>query len=697
VTYCLAVGLEDFGLGGAITMERFDGSSWSPVTITGVDTSKLYQLDAVTCWAADHCDVVGDNSTSTASSPSPIEVFTLSGSVWTGTSLPTTVQSTPAAISCSDAGDCVVISNADAGVYPQFAEYQLAGGAWSENISSIPSESSNAQVTGLSCTAPGRCEVVGDSIDVTTNWPMPLVGELKGGTWTFAEIQNYFSLSALSGVSCTSTTSCTASGLLEDATGAYHDVVATFDGTSWHLAELADAPGTKSNYLTGISCTAADTCVAVGSATDGAKNPQLILDTEVGGVWTPLATPEGAGGPRINLTGSDVSCPTTTSCVVLGSSTFGEPFQTPTLTTFSYTYDMVSLTSVVPPALYKSPYSGLTGLSCPTASSCVAVGYGEPAFESGQPIVETLTGASWSPTVLTVPGAAFAALEDVACRTTTNCVAVGLAETTTSGFHEEMLIATLGSTGWSTSTANPPAASPDGIFDSISCPSPSRCVASGTSGGLPFVGVLGGAGWTYRTLPLPKFRHQVDFSPTAVDCASASYCVNVGSTLGLRPFYDVYNGTTWTMHAISLPSSVSSFQPYSVSCPAVGYCVAVGSNKSQSVVATLSGGRWHVRQIPPPSGYIETAVSAVACQGVGSCEAVGAVFPVGTNSPLVPASFAIDASSITVSPMPATSANADDELNSVCRFGPGYAAAGAAVYFSTNFLLQLFPLVGTSS
>jgi hypothetical protein len=68
----------------------------------------------------------------------------------------------------------------------------------------------------------------------------------------------------LDAVSCASTTACTAVGHYLTATNAYAMLAETGNGTSWTVQSAPTPSGTTIAGLTGISCTSTSACTAVG-------------------------------------------------------------------------------------------------------------------------------------------------------------------------------------------------------------------------------------------------------------------------------------------------------------------------------------------------------------------------------------------------------------------------------------------------
>jgi hypothetical protein len=142
-------------------------------------------------------------------------------------------------------------------------------------------------------------------------------------------------------------------------------------------------------------------------------------------VWTafPSQTPPHGG------TLSGVSCPTTTTCYAIGGYATG-PFYA---ATFSERLTPANPGSFV---LVNSATPGfgadLFGLSCATTTTCYAVGRDFPMTNGPPfiPLVEELTFPSGVPTFVAVssqsPGGTYTGqLRGVSCPTTTTCYAVG--------------------------------------------------------------------------------------------------------------------------------------------------------------------------------------------------------------------------------------------------------------------------------
>jgi hypothetical protein len=68
----------------------------------------------------------------------------------------------------------------------------------------------------------------------------------------------------LSSVSCTAVNSCLAVGSYEASTGISQTLAERWNGTAWNISSTPNPTGATGSYLSGISCYTATLCTAVG-------------------------------------------------------------------------------------------------------------------------------------------------------------------------------------------------------------------------------------------------------------------------------------------------------------------------------------------------------------------------------------------------------------------------------------------------
>jgi hypothetical protein len=164
-------------------------------------------------------------------------------------------------------------------------------GAWSTVPAPVPAnawQTPAPSIHDLSCPAIGSCFAVGtyeNSHDAGT----ALLDSLSGGSWSAVQIPlppvGTYPVQ-LDGISCSSTTACTAVGFYatpEPGTGLGlgHPLAETLEGTTWTYTTppLPSGVTTRSADLAAVSCPADKRCAAVGSYGDGANNPVGLLES----------------------------------------------------------------------------------------------------------------------------------------------------------------------------------------------------------------------------------------------------------------------------------------------------------------------------------------------------------------------------------------------------------------------------------
>jgi hypothetical protein len=146
--------------------------------------------------------------------------------------------------------------------------------------------------------------------------------------------------------------------------GVYSTVVLERNGATWSLRSSKNVVD-ASNLLRDVSCPTITDCVAVGGTDPGAPNEQTLIQRFAAGVWTIEPSPNKAATDN-HLWG--VSCPSVTSCVAIGQS------QTSTKsTTLVATLDAGVWTQTPSPSK-GGTFNFLYGASCLNVDACVAGG-----------------------------------------------------------------------------------------------------------------------------------------------------------------------------------------------------------------------------------------------------------------------------------------------------------------------------------
>jgi hypothetical protein len=234
----------------------------------------------------------------------------------------------------------------------------------------------------------------------------------------------------VSSVSCASPGNCAADGsYYSDTAGHQQAFVVSQENGTWGTArQVAGNLNTGAiAFADTVSCGTAGNCSAGGSYTDGSRNGQAFVVSEVNGTWT--AAREVAG--RLNTNGAasvfSVSCPAAGSCAAGGD--------------YDYDYNWGFLvgekngawgTAINVPgvAALAFRYTDVISVSCAAAGSCAAGGdYETPGGSQG--FVASQHNGDWGKAI-TVPGLGAlnnkdgnAEVSSVSCPAAGTCVAGG--------------------------------------------------------------------------------------------------------------------------------------------------------------------------------------------------------------------------------------------------------------------------------
>jgi hypothetical protein len=174
-----------------------------------------------------------------------------------------------------------------------------------------------------------------------------------------------------------------------------------------------------------------------------------------------------------------------------------------------------------------------------------------------------------------------------------------------------------------------------GTLNAVACTTPTSCTAVGSTGSSGDTSTLAefwnGASWTVETTPNPAGGDNASLD--AVSCVSQSSCLAVGSYDigdGITLLAEIWNGTTWAIEAVPLPSGGLGGNLVGVSCTSASACTAVGyyadSANANAALAEIWNGSDFASETPPtPAGATTSIFDAVSCSSSPSvdCEAVG--------------------------------------------------------------------------
>lgn len=359
---------------------------------------------------------------------------------------------------CADSTDCTLVgpgglSEGHATVLTE------TSGTWGTPAAvTLPANATSAAHGGfsfleaLSCWSVGNCVAVGGyavtlgtGLDASPE-PEPMAVDEIGGTWQTAQeitlpSSANLQFGALDEVSCDATGDCTGIGFNEGidqstlATTASLIVTTQAMGdTTWTASATLPAPS-GSNFLdlpTALSCSGATTCTAIAygvNASDIVYRSEFL--SESSGTWSSVGTVGSVGGVIAGL--DAMSCPSAGDCLAVGSTTTG--VRQPVVDSESDGTWGAPRALPLPLLAPVSDEGDLNGVSCLTTTECVAVGDAESAKGGGNVVglIEATTGAGWSATYDEAPiktGSSLATvvqLGGVQCFSLTDCLTLGVA------------------------------------------------------------------------------------------------------------------------------------------------------------------------------------------------------------------------------------------------------------------------------
>jgi hypothetical protein len=346
------------------------------------------------------------------------------------------------AVSCPSPSGCVAVGE----YYSPGPRYALIerwnGSRWSIVRGPTPPAHTSADLSSISCRGASDCTAVGSSTRITpqpTTLPPPvrtLVERWNGSAWSIVTSPNPPAPSIrLAGIACSGAFACMAVGDSGSSLPLHVKTLAErWNGTQWIIVKSPNPVGAIYSSLSSISCTGDTECVAVGEYFPrGRRQSQnhAFIERWNGSAWTlmPSPTPRGSIGSYL----SAVSCTSRSDCVAVGTARYphrkGVSYGGPREHTLIERWDGSAWSIVHSPNPPGPSADGLAGVSCPSASDCIAVGVGgrltPPGSADGaRTLAEHWNGSGWA-IVNTLSPSANSDLSQAACPTASDCVAVG--------------------------------------------------------------------------------------------------------------------------------------------------------------------------------------------------------------------------------------------------------------------------------
>ena len=344
--------------------------------------------------------------------------------------------------------------------------------------------------------------------------------------------------SSLLGVSCTSSSACTAVGLSESTSVPKATTLAErWNGSTWEIQPTPDPAGTTSPVLRGVSCTSPSACTAVGFAQSATGVITTLAERWNGSTWEIQPTPNPVGSSISLLYG--VSCTSSSTCIATGefdSQTLAERWDGRTW-------------EILPTPNPSATFNEFRAVSCTSANACTAVG-DYSASTAVQTLAERWNGRNWEIQPTPSPAAAgYSTLLGVSCAKRRACTAVGTYFDRTGA--EFMLAEGSHRSTWEIQPIANPADATRSSLSGVSCLTRRACTAVGS----------------------------YDTSPPGTGTAFAG-----NATLAERS-----HGSSWEIQPTPNPATTTTINLAGVSCATLRTCTAVGVNGIPSGVTLAEG------------------------------------------------------------------------------------------------------------
>jgi hypothetical protein len=351
----------------------------------------------------------------------------------------------------------------------------------------------DGQLFATSCSSASACSAVGSYASSTTGLPMPLAERFNGTSWQQQAIPVPAGTqwADLSGVSCPASFSCVAVGTLH-ISGISHAWVMAWNGSAWQQQTAAIPPGSKVSGLASVACQSSVVCTAVGNYALYQKPSQTLAEAWNGAQWQLESSPNTSANTN-----------------------------------------------------------KLLSVACSSASSCLAVGYGDDTSGVERPLAERWGGTAWQIQPTPNPGGSGALLQGVACATSTSCTAVGATSTSAS---QQTLAEHYDGSAWLIQPTPAPRGAAASSLAGIACPASGSCLAVGTfspdgTHNDTLIERQSGSTWTVQGSPnasgaFGSFLQGVACTLTTA-CQAVGYSEPTSTTVATLA--EGYSGTSWAI------------------------------------------------------------------------------------------------------------------------------------------------------
>jgi hypothetical protein len=530
-----------------------------------------------------------------------------------------------ASVSCPAAGSCTAVGSGDS---TALVERKLAAG-WSTVATPKPV---GRTLTAVACVSGSDCYAVGTAAPNPQYSRTPLAERWNGTAWSSLAISlppGAVDVTML-GLACTSDAMCIAVGAQRQP-ASWIPLVEQWNGATWsNVATPVPSNSTFSEFR-GVTCTSASACTAVGDdagpVIGGVGSPSYTMVQRWNGTtWSLVSTPNPASSFTNGL--NAVACPSAMACWAAGYQSDSNGTALPLIERLQNGAWSIVVTPAAPSG------AALNGIACATTSTCFAVG----GTIGGAPTIERWNGATWAAT--TGPVSTLAYLAAVSCTTSTSCDAVGWRSSAVS-YAAGTLAEHWNGASWTKMTSVSRPGPQTGQLSDVACTTATSCDAVGTTWSAALAEHWDGTAWSIRPSPNPSGATGAALGGLA--CVTAANCWAVGNFRPQgggpeQPLAEHWNGTAWSIVATPVPGGSSASWLTDVTCTSATNCWSVGAASLTSggeaiLIERWNGTSWSVASAPSPD--LQDDLQVIRCPSATSCFAVGSYFYFGASGPLV--------------------------------------------------------------
>jgi hypothetical protein len=288
------------------------GGAWRRQPAPAPARTSYSHLDGVSCPKRAFCIAVGSDVLTSKRWITLAEIWR--GKRWQITRTPpfkALLYNSLSAVSCTSATDCMAVGFAD----QQALIEHWSGARWTIQRAPRPAGSTSSMLYGVTCVTRDWCMAAGyyaprsgGALAFTEVW--------TGSRWSIRPAQQIpGSASQLLGISCTSRISCTAAGTYGDLASLNYPLAEHWNGRVWTTQSVPYPRGQRDSSLTAVGCSAARACTAVGQYFTKTGPIYTFAESWNGKAWVLQSTMNPS---KTNNALSGVACTSATACTAVG-------------------------------------------------------------------------------------------------------------------------------------------------------------------------------------------------------------------------------------------------------------------------------------------------------------------------------------------------------------------------------------------